>query len=363
MRPAGRRNVHFGAAVAHGAHGVHDFAHLLRSLRETAGFIEFRPLGNHDGIPFVRKRLPDFLGDERHERMQKLHRRGHHPHQHAARVLRRLFVAGVQADFRDFDIPVAEFIPQKIIQLLYGDAELEVLQILCNFLRGTVKRIDDPFVLKRQLIRQTVRHVMPLQVHEDKTCGVPNLVGKVAARFDLLLRIAHVVSWAVARGKRKAQRVRTVLVDDFQRVDAVAERLAHLAALFVAHQPVEKDGMKRDFAHLFHTGENHAGNPEENDVVARHERIGRVEIVEVGRFIRPAERGKRPQRRGKPCVERIGVLLKMRAAALGADAGRFAGNNCFAAVLAIPCRNAMAPPELTGNAPVLDVLHPVIIDF
>ena len=43
----------------------------------------------------------------------------------------------------------------------------------------------------------------------------------------------------------EAQRVRAVLVDDLQRIDAVAQRLAHLAPLRVAHKAVDQHGVER----------------------------------------------------------------------------------------------------------------------
>ncbi len=47
------------------------------------------------------------------------------------------------------------------------------------------------------------------------------------------------------------------------------------------------------------------------------------------------------------------------AAAVLALAGRAAGDGDLAAVVAVPGGDAVAPPELTGDAPVLDALHPV----
>jgi len=49
------------------------------------------------------------------------------------------------------------------------------------------------------------------------------------------------------------------------------------------------------------------------------------------------------------------------AAAFRADRRLFAGDDGVVAVLAIVSWDAMAPPELAGNAPVTDVLHPVEI--
>src|ERR1019366_3481169 len=51
----------------------------------------------------------------------------------------------------------------------------------------------------------------------------------------------------------------------------------------------------------------------------------------------------------------------MRAAALRTLRGRLARHNDFAAVLAVPRGNAMAPPQLARDAPVVNVAHPLEI--
>ena len=80
---------------------------------------------------------------------------------------------------------------------------------------------------------------------------------------------AHIVAGAVAGDEVEAQRVCAVLFGHLERVDAVAEGLGHLAALVVAHEAMDKDGLERLFFHLLHAGEDHARHPEEDDVIAR----------------------------------------------------------------------------------------------
>ena len=51
------------------------------------------------------------------------------------------------------------------------------------------------------------------------------------------------------------------------------------------------------------------------------------------------------------------------AAAFRTDVGFFLGDDSFAALGTVISGNSMSPPELTGNTPVLDVFHPVIINL
>src|SRR3954470_9697844 len=47
---------------------------------------------------------------------------------------------------------------------------------------------------------------------------------------------------------------------------------------------------------------------------------------------------------------------------MGALRWRGAGHGVLLAVCAMPCGNAMPPPQLARDAPVIDVVHPVQVD-
>ena len=80
--------------------------------------------------------------------------------------------------------------------------------------------------------------------------------------------------------------------------------------------------------------------------------------LKLGRVVRPALRGKGPQLGAEPGVQHVLVLVHMVAAALGADIGVLHEGVGPAAVLAVEDRDAVAPPQLARNAPVLEVVHP-----
>ena len=66
---------------------------------------------------------------------------------------------------------------------------------------------------------------------------------------------------------------------------------------------------------------HHPRHPEEQDVVAGDQDGGRIELRQFGGAVRPAHRRERPQRRGEPRVEHVGVLLPaLRRGFVGADA-------------------------------------------
>ena len=125
---------------------------------------------------------------------------------------------------------------------------------------------------------------------------------------------------------------------------------------------MDKDGLERLFFHLLHAGDDHARHPEEDDIIAR-DHIGRgVPVFEVfGIKIGPAERGERPESGREPRIEHVFLAGKVRAAALFALRRVLAAHVNVPARIAVPRRNLMAPPELTRNAPIVDVFHPVEI--
>ncbi len=154
--------------------------------------------------------------------MKQLHRPGQHAAEYPLGVFIILLVVLIlQAWLDNLNIPVAEVIPNEVIQLLHRKAQLVLVDILRDRLHQAVELGHNPLVLERELFRQL--RLINRQVHLDKTRRVPNLVGKVAAGLYLFCRKAHIISWAVARHQREAQRVRAILADNLQRVNAVAE--------------------------------------------------------------------------------------------------------------------------------------------
>ena len=80
--------------------------------------------------------------------------------------------------------------------------------------------------------------------------------------------------------------------------------------------------------------------------------------LEQLRLLRPALRGESPQLRAEPGIQHVLVLMHVMAAALGAHVGVLGKSVLPTAVLAVEHGDAVAPPQLTADAPVLKILHP-----
>ncbi|MPM75030.1 hypothetical protein SDC9_122021 [bioreactor metagenome] len=136
-----------------------------------------------------------------------------------------------------------------------------------------------------------------------------------------------------------------MFLDDFQRIDTITEGFTHLPALAVPHDAVNKDRLKRALVHDFVAKHDHARHPEEDDVIARDKRAGRIEILQLLRLFRIAERGKWPHAGAEPCIQHIFVLTDWCTTVRALVRFLFRDDH-LAAGVAIVGRNPVSPPEL-----------------
>ena len=126
---------------------------------------------------------------------------------------------------------------------------------------------------------------------------------------------------------------------------------------------MDENVLERNIFHEFTGHEHHAGNPEEDDVIARDQDAGREELLEIRRLIRPAHGRERPEGRAEPCIEDVRVAVDVFAVAVLTFRNIFPANRGLAAVVAVPDRDLMAPPELAADAPVVDIFQPMVVNL
>ena len=88
-----------------------------------------------------------------------------------------------------------------------------------------------------------------------------SLLAKLRAAVTFSSREAHIVARAVAGGQGEPQRIGAVLVDDLQRVDAVAQGFAHLAALGIPDQAVDEHILEGHLPHVLDARRRSYGLP------------------------------------------------------------------------------------------------------
>ena len=247
-----------------------------------------RPRRDHDRLPGPQA-LPHLLGDERHDRVQQPERSVEHPPQ------RRPGVGALPAHrfLRQLQPPVGQLVPEEPLQRLRGRVEPVALQRRVDLPAAQLvprehPPLDQPELLEREL--RCWRTGLPARGQHEPG-RVPDLVGEVAAGLDGLLGQREVLLVGAGHARHgEPQRVGAVALDHVQRVDHVAEGLAHLAPGPVADEPVDHHVPERDVVHEVEPGHDHPGHPQVQDLVARDEHRRRIEELEVRGLFRPAQR-------------------------------------------------------------------------
>lgn len=288
--------------------------------------------------------------------------------QRAARGALLGLVAGLDLHLGDFQIPVAELVPDEVVNGIGHVVEAELGKALGHFSLDLLQLRADPAVglaevhIASELAARLAlllgvgcqAAVMAFAVHQHKARSIPELVAEVAIALAALAVEVDAAAQRCQGGKGEAQCVRSVggdafgefllsvlahlrgglglaqaggalfqqrlqrdAVDQIHGVQHIAFGLAHLLALRIAHQAVDVDMLERHATCEVRGHHDHAGDPEENDVVARHQyRGGQVEVVVIiGRvaLIGPAHGAERHHGGGVPGVQHVGIAGQLLA--------------------------------------------------
>ena len=321
-----------------------------------------RPFGHHDALcrMVVAHAVPQFLGQERHEGVQQAQGRREGVVHHLERMPLLLRRPLVERRLGIFDVPVAEGVPEEIVQRQRRVVEAVALQVVVHGGDGLVQLGQQVLVVGRQRrrIEGEVAHIEPLRVHLHEAGGVPYLGAEVAADLELFVRDVDILPRGRNHQQRETQGVGAVFLDNVERIDGIAEALGHLAALVVAHGTVDVDRVEGDVAHHLQAGHHHARHPEEDDLAGGHQRAGGIVELEVRALFRPPENAEGPEPGGEPGIEHILVLPEAARRADRALFGVGARRPLVAARVAVEDGDAVAPPDLARDTPVADVLHP-----
>ena len=206
-----------------------------------------------------------------------------------------MFIAVSKRKFCRFNVPVAKLVPKILHQRACRIVIAVAVKRGAHFGNGAVEPPENPAVKFRQVPVADGNKLAPFKIAQNVAACVPDFVCKTASKLKRIFVDENVLPLRAQKAERKLKRVRPVFVDNFERVDTVSERLAHLSALPVAYKPVHINVAERHFAGKLKSRHNHTRNPKENNIVGGNERRCRIERFKVGRFFRPAERGKRPE--------------------------------------------------------------------
>src|SRR3989344_4913697 len=144
-----------------------------------------------------------------------------------------------------------------MVDSIGGEIEPEYVDIFGNGLRYILYFRDESLVV-------TGRFSLPIgRILQHEACDVPYLVGEMFVSAYAVFRKLYIVPRGRADDERETRCVGSVFLYHRKRVDDIAERFAHLAALSVAHEAVKVDIFERDLATEKCAHEYHTGDPEE----------------------------------------------------------------------------------------------------
>jgi len=158
-----------------------------------------------------------------HDRMQKPHQGGKGIKEYRLGGGPALLVIILeQVRFNQFQVPVAEFMPGKLVNGLGCFVETILGKGFIHRHNGFLEPVEDPVVSQRIISRVNpgVR-LKTVQVHESETGRVPDFVAEIAVAADPGFGHADVPPLGGEGGKGKTQGVGAVLVDHDQGIDHI----------------------------------------------------------------------------------------------------------------------------------------------
>ena len=309
--------------------------------------------------------LPDFLSDKWHKWMQEAQCTLQYIAQYILSSLTRaeIFLV-IKSSLGQLNIPVTEFIPDKFINQTACLTQLKLLQVGSNTLSGLGVTGHNPLVSQSIILLCWNKGlVKALQIHQHKAGGIPQLVSKVSGSHNTIIDKSHIITRSVAGNQHKSQGISAILVNNLYWINTITQGFRHLPSLLISNQTMNVNSLEWNILAKFQSHHNHAGYPEENNIITSNQGAGWVELLQLRSFLWPAHSFKWPQARAEPGIQYILILMEMLAATFWTYIYISTRNSGFATIITVPGRNPMAPPQLAGNTPITNIVQPVAIDF
>ena len=251
--------------------------------------------------------MSDLFGNERHIRMEELKRLKEYVAQYGERT------SLIGSVFRVLYVPVADLRPEEIVNRERTVLNTVILENFTELLTSDIRRPKNVLLVARQILnighRNALSNIRLLHFHEAR--GVPDLRAEIAPDFELLLINLRIAIERSNKRDRESKSVCRVRVDKLQRIERVTLRLRHLRTVGRANDTVNYDILKRRLTHKVDTRHHHTRNPEEDNILSGYEIARRIELIEIRRLLGPTKSRERPKPRAEPCIENIGILLKI----------------------------------------------------
>ncbi|MNI33745.1 hypothetical protein D3C73_877060 [compost metagenome] len=210
----------------------------------------------------------------------------------------------VQAVLGHVQVQRAQVHAAEVQQQLHDLGHVVVVIRRLDLLLQLPGAVHDPAVQRDHLVEraQVLGRIETVQVAQQEAGGVAQATVGVGGALEDFLRQRHLVA-VVGRGNPQAQDVRAQLVHDFLRLDTVAQRLGHLAAVLVHGETVGEALLVRRALVDGHAGQQRGLEPAAMLVGTFQVQVGRLAEATRGQHCFMGHAGIEPD------VEDVGDLL------------------------------------------------------
>ena len=156
----------------------------------------------------------------------------------------------IQGRLDQFDVPVAELVPEELVDGRSGLVEFIPVQRFPHRGNRPVDPAENPLIGQGQIrFSGGLLGVVSLEVGQGEPGRVPYLVGEVPVAGDPVLGEADVPPLRGEGRQGEPEGVGPEFFDHFQGIDDVAPGLAHLLSLGVPHQGMDVHIPEGNIAH------------------------------------------------------------------------------------------------------------------
>ena len=177
----------------------------------------------HEQFGSVRVFGPDFLGYERHERVQHNEALIQRPTDRGARFLSQFGIVRSKQGLGELQIPVAEFAPNETVKCVRGFVELVCAQRVIHGFANSGSLADHPFVDCRVDLCRIIGLSGDAFIHFREARRIPDLRRKVSVSRDAALRELKIATHGRHRRQGEAHGVRAVFLDQVEGINDVSE--------------------------------------------------------------------------------------------------------------------------------------------
>ena len=271
----------------------HEALPLFLRGRENELLLVFRIGFDHRRIKVSGQRKIEFFPDERAIGIDHEDDGLHDEIKSLLHAFRHLGIR--KRNLGHFKVKTAEIVIDEIVKGARGRPEFVRVHLGSDFLDGFLETAQDEFIQGTKFFGVDFAWDEAFAKRGlDIASRIPDLVQVILSGLQFFIAVTHIEPRGAIRRDEIAKGVNAVFGDDIDRIDPVSEGFRHLPSLFVSNQTMDNDLLEGGFSGEMLALEDHARDPEENDVVTGVEDRGWEITIEIFGLFGPTQGRERP---------------------------------------------------------------------